>query len=473
MFGARSIVATGLGLLLVVGGAAAAMRTPGPEYAASFLTDNDGRALVQHGFSMASSSKIAPDGMPIFTEDELAKEQTDMGTNFVRFLISWRMVEPSPGVYDQDYLDDVEERVGWYADRGYHVMLDMHQDTWGQGITPERDNGNGAPVWATYLDGFPVGHNDMWELYYIEPGVIRAFDNFWNTTGQHPELMEHYAGAWRAVAERFADNEAVVAYDLMNEPYGGTIQGAAFEAGPLTHLYQLTVDAIREVDESTWACLEPQAMGFNWGLPSGLGKVNDPREGDPRIAFCPHLYPLPMDLGDGFSGDSRGLVESTVAGWRANTLRTAEALGNVPIILGEFGLDTNLEGALDYVDLVYSTSDAAGIGIAYWSRDPGSWGPYESDGTPRNLIGVLNRAYPRAVAGQLHNWTSNPNSLEILVTPDTNVTAPSEVYLPAEGFPDGGIVAGGTVVSWDPELRILRFTVDPAEGAQRVVVTPR
>lgn len=285
--------------------------------------------------------------------------------------------------------------------------------------------------------------------------------------------MEHYAGAWRAVAERFADNEAVVAYDLMNEPYGGTIQGAAFEAGPLTHLYQLTVDAIREVDESTWACLEPQAMGFNWGLPSGLGKVNDPREGDPRIAFCPHLYPLPMDLGDGFSGDSRGLVESTVGGWRANTLRTAEALGNVPIILGEFGLDTNLEGALDYVDLVYSTSDAAGIGIAYWSRDPGSWGPYESDGTPRNLIGVLNRAYPRAVAGQLHNWTSNPDSLEILVTPDGNVTAPSEVYLPAEGFPDGGVVAGGTVVSWDPELRILRFTVDPAEGAQRVVVTPR
>ena len=164
MFGARSIVATGLGLLLVVGGAAAAVRTPGPEYAASFLTDNDGRALVQHGFSMASSSKIAPDGMPIFTDDELAKEQTDMGTNFVRFLISWRMVEPSPGVYDQDYLDDVEERVGWYADRGYHVMLDMHQDTWGQGITTERDNGNGAPVWATYLDGFPVEHNDMWEL---------------------------------------------------------------------------------------------------------------------------------------------------------------------------------------------------------------------------------------------------------------------------------------------------------------------
>ena len=480
MFAARSTVAAGLGVLLVVGGAAAAMRTPGPAAAASFITDSDGRALVQHGFSTASSSKSVPDGMPDFTEDQLVQERADMGTNFVRFLISWRKVEPSPGVYDQEYLDDVEERVGWYEERGYHVMLDMHQDLWGSGITPEGDNGNGAPEWATYLDGFPVAHHDQWELYYLEPGVIHAFDDFWNTTGEHPELTDHYAGAWRAVAERFADNDAVVAYDLMNEPYGGTVQGPAFEAGPLTALYQKTVEAIREVDQDSWACLEPQALGFNWGLPSALGAVDDPREGDPRIAFCPHLYPLPMDLGEGFSGTSRDLVETTVAAWRSNTLRTAEALGGVPIILGEFGLDTTLPGALDYVDLVYSTSDASGIGIAYWSRDPGPWGPYEEDGTPRNLITVLDRPYPRAIAGELHTWNSEPDSLEISVTPNDDdagaAAAPSEVYLPAAGFPDGGVVEGGEVVSWDSELRILRFTIDAGgeggDGARTVVVRP-
>lgn len=473
MFAARTAVAAGLGVLLLVGAGAAAIRTPGPASAASFITDDQDRALVQHGFSTASSAKNAPGGMPDFTEDQLVQEQADMGTNFVRFLIAWSQVEPSPGVYDQEYLDRVEERVGWYEERGYHVMLDMHQDLWGPGITPEGTNGNGAPVWATYLDGFPVNHHDMWELYYLEPGVIRAFDNFWNTTGAHPELTDHYAAAWRAVAERFADNDAVVAYDLMNEPYGGSLQGPAFEAGPLTAMYQKTVDAIREVDDSTWACLEPQALGFNWGLPSGLGKVADPRDGDPRIAFCPHLYPLPMDLGDGFSGMSRDLVEGTVAAWRSNTLRTAEALGGVPIILGEFGLDTTLPGALDYVDLVYSTSDASGIGIAYWSRDPGSWGPYETDGRPRNLISVLDRPYPRAVAGQLHNWTSDPESLEISVTPDADASAPTEVHLPSGAFPDGGTVEGGTVVSWDDESRILRFTVDAGDGAQTVTVRPK
>lgn len=115
----------------------------------------------------------------------------------------------------------------------------------------------------------------------------------------------------------------------------GTMQGPIFEAGPLTALYQKTTNAIREVDQKSWVRLESQALGFNWGLPTGLGFVKDPRDGDARVALCPHIYPLPMDLGDGYAGDSKGLVNSTVEGWKSNTLRTAAALGNVPIIVGD------------------------------------------------------------------------------------------------------------------------------------------
>ncbi len=469
MLGPRSVLALALGALVVAGGIAAVVRTPGPASVSTHMEDDQGRAIVANGFNTASSSKIAPDGMPEFTEADLDAERADMGTDFVRFLISWRKVEPAPGEYDQDYLDDVAERVDWYAERGYRVMLDMHQDTWGTGITPSGDAGNGAPAWATYLDGYPVADQDMWELYYLEPGVIRAFDNFWNTTGEHPELADHYAGAWRAVAERFADEPAVVAYDLMNEPYGGTVQGPAFEAGPLTSLYQRSADAIREVDADTWVCLEPQALGFNWGLPTGLGPVDDARDGDPRIAFCPHLYPLPMDLGDGFSGTSRDLVEGTVSAWASNTLRAAEALGGVPVILGEFGLDTTLPGALDYVDLVYRTADAAGMGVVYWSRDPGSWGPYEGDGTPRNLVAVVDRPYPRAVAGPVSSWTVADDELVIHLDGPTG-DGTSEAYLPADAFPDGAAVEGGEVVEWDAATRVLTFTID--DGVTEVSITP-
>src|SRR5699024_7549049 len=178
--------------------------------------DHEGRSLVQHGFSTASNAKSSPDGLPELSEEDIDRERGDMGTNFVRFLISWRAVEPEPGTIDHSYLAAVAERVAWYEDRGYHVMLDMHQDLWGPGITPDMVQGNGAPVWATHMDGLPVETHDMWELIYLEPGVIRAFDHFWNTSGEHPELMEHYVNAWRAVAEYFADNDTVVMYDLMN-----------------------------------------------------------------------------------------------------------------------------------------------------------------------------------------------------------------------------------------------------------------
>lgn len=453
----RLIVAGAFVALVAAGGIAAALRVA-PEASTQFITDAAGRSIVAHGFSTASSAKSTPDGLPVFTETDLAREQADMGTNFVRFLISWRAIEPESGVIDEGYLDEVEERVGWYADRGYHVMLDMHQDLYGAAITPDNTWGNGAPAWATHLDGLPVTTGDMWELVYLEPGTIRAFDHFWNTTGEHPELTDHYVDAWVAVAERFAGNDAVVAYDLMNEPYGGTLQGVAFESGPLTKLYQRTSDAIRAVDADTWLCVEPQAFGFNWGLPSALGPIDDARDGDPRIAFCPHLYPLPMDLGEGFAGSSKPLVEGAVAQWRSNVLRTAEVLGQgrgaVPIILGEFGLDTTHEGAGDYVQLVYETADAAGMGVAYWSRDDGSWGPYEADGTERNLVAWLNRPYPREV-DHLQSWSSSADGVEFEVT----AAGSAVVYLPPGSFTGTPRVDGAQIRSWEPETGLLTLRI--------------
>ncbi|GAB3122748.1 cellulase family glycosylhydrolase [Glaciibacter psychrotolerans] len=470
---ARVFSLVALAALVVAGGESAFVRQLMPVAERSAITDTSGRALGLHGFSTAGSAKSSVDGLPRFTEADLARENADMGTNFVRFLISWRAVEPQPGIYDQAYLAEVETRVDWFAKQGYHVMLDMHQDLWGTEIVPGMGIGNGAPGWATYTDGLPIGQHDMWELYYLDAGVIRAFDNFWNTTGTHPELMDHYVNAWKAVATQFASNPTVIAYDLMNEPFGGTLQGPAFEAGPLTNLYQQSLDAIRTVDPDSWACLEPQAMGVNWGLPSGLGVVTDSRPGEARVAFCPHLYPLAMDLGGGYSGGSRDMVDATIASWIGNTKRTAARLGNVPIILGEFGLDTTLPGALDYVDTVYAQMDGIHAGVAYWSRDNGLWGPYDTDGvTARNLVAAIDRPYLRAVAGTLQTLSSAPDRLEFSFTPDAAAAAPTELYLPAVGFPHGAAVDGATIAHWDTSRRILTLDApgNPAATQNIVVV---
>ncbi|QBJ96057.1 glycoside hydrolase family 5 protein [Rhodococcus sp. ABRD24] len=474
---------------LVLGGGVAAAQSSlptsgsgsggGAALTPAYLKDEDGRSLILRGFNTASSSKSAPDGMPKFTEADLEREYAAMGTNFVRFLISWRSVEPAPGQYDQAYLDRVEERVGWYAERGYKVMLDMHQDVYSGAAIPGGDTGNGAgpigngaPAWATYTDGLSVEPQDRWELYYIQPGVMRAFDNFWNTTGKHPELAEHYANAWRAVAERFADNDAVVAYDLMNEPWGGSMIGSPFEAGPLAALYQRTTNAIRQVDQDSWVCVAPQAIGVNQGLPSGLTKIDDPRAGEQRIAYCPHLYPLPLDIGGGHEGIARTLTDVTIDAWRANTTHTAKVLGDVPIILGEFGLDTTLPGAQDYLERVYGTARELGAGVSYWSSDPGPWGPYLPDGTQTLLVDTLNKAYPRAVAGTPTEWSSTADRLQLTLRPDPAVTAPTEIYLPKSGFPGGVHVEGADVVSWDRENRLLTVRTPIDTDSVTVTVTP-
>lgn len=464
--GRRPLAVIVLIAVVVIGIAGSVVGSPPDDRVAPAITDEQGRTLTLRGFSTAGSAKGTDDGLPTIEPEDIDTEYRDMGTNFVRFLISWRAVEPEPGEYDSDYLDQVAKRVRWYQERGYHVMLDMHQDLYGNQIIPGSGVGNGAPGWATHTDGKSIDAQEQWEFYYLEPGVIRAFDNFWNTTGKHPELREHYVGAWKAVAERFSDSHAVIAYDLMNEPYGGSLQGPQFEAGPLSAMYQDITDAIREVDTDSWLCLEPQAMGVNWGTATGLRAINDPRDGADRIAYCPHLYPLPMDLGGGYDGTTGSLARGSVDTWLDNTLRTSQALGDVPVILGEFGLDTTLPGALEYVRDVYQMADQHGFGVAYWSRDDGAWGPYE-DGEKRNLVGALARPYPRAIAGDIGSISASSTKLTFEVTPDTESSAPSEVWLPptfgkidASGDRVSGVdVDGADVLGWDARGRVLLLQI--------------
>ncbi|MET8332662.1 cellulase family glycosylhydrolase [Streptosporangium canum] len=462
------------GLALAVaaaGGLASAARGDTPERVSRYVTDDRGRVLTLHGFNTASSAKSTPDALPELTEADVETEYRAMGTNFVRFLMQWRAVEPSPGVYDTKYLEKVAERVGWYAKRGYHVMLDMHQDLWGNQITPDGRAGNGAPGWATHLDGLPVaGEHDTWELYYLDPGVMRAFDHFWNTTGEHPELMDHYARAWRAVADHFKDDPAVIGYDLMNEPWGGSVQGAAFENGPLAELYRRTIAQIRSVDQDNWIFLEPQAVGVNWGLPSGLPRFDDPRAGEPRIGLAPHVYPLPLDLGEDYVGASREWTDTTLGWWRSNMLRLAERQGG-PVILGEFGLDTTRPGATELVERMLEMTDELGMGRAYWSRDPGPWGPYDGEGRPGPLVPVYARPYPRAIGGVPRQIAYDRAARALTVRFDANGSGPTEIYLPADEFPRGGRVTGALSSSWDPDRRILTATT-AASGVQTLTVTP-
>lgn len=465
------VLACAVGLLAAVGPSGSGSAAESGPWHERFITDAQGRALILYGLNTSSSAKTSADGMPWIKQADVAKEYNTLGTDFVRYLIDWSRVEPSPGVFDDTYLAAVATRLGWYQAQGYQVLIDMHQDVYGPAT-----GGNGAPAWATDTGGQSVAPQDPWELGYVQPGVVHAFDEFWGTRGDHPEYQQQYVAAWTHVARYFAKNPAVIGYDLMNEPWGGSVQGPAFETGPLASLYRRVVAGIRTVDSAHWLFVEPEAVAANWGFPSALPKLADPRKGEARIGYAPHLYPQPIDSGSAYTGGSAFLADRAIASWTVQVERTARRM-DAPVLLGEWGLDATQSGAHLYVDKIQTVLDQMMIGGAYWSSDPGPWSPWAKPGTAAPIATVLQTAYPRAIAGEPVAFSYDKSTYQLTVSwkDKPGVTGSTDVYLPPSDFPFGANVDDSTdatdpVTHWDPRTHILSVTVPRAAGLTHTVI---
>ncbi|QFG27299.1 cellulase family glycosylhydrolase [Actinomadura sp. WMMB 499] len=440
------------------------------EAAPPTIVDERGRTLILHGLNTASSAK-GPSGLPWIERADVAREARELGTNSVRYLVQWKNIEPEPGRYDDAYLDDVAERVAWYREQGMHVILDMHQDIYGPAAC--EGSGNGAPAWATHTDGLPCTPQTPWVLTYVQPAVIRAYDHFWNNTGEHPELKQRYTAMWRHVAQRFADDPAVLGYDLYNEPFGGTRQFGFFEGPILTPFYQGIVNAIREVDRDNWIFVAPQALGPNEGAETSLGTIGDPRPGDPRLVFAPHFYPGGVDIGGSYDGFTELLVKAQFLLWKRNMPAAARRLG-MPIWLGEVGgMPASAPGAAEFTGDWLEMADDLGIGWAYWSSDPGGAGPTDGDGNPTLFAELLARPYPRAVAGTPTEISYDGTSLKVGWRARSGTSGPTEIWFPTDSPVVTSTDPEGTwKYRWDAQRRVLSVWADPNSPTHTVTVEP-
>ncbi|MCP4132208.1 MAG: glycoside hydrolase family 5 protein [bacterium] len=434
----------------------------------SYITDLQGRALILHGLNTSSNAKGDPLRMPWITEADVQRASKEWGFNFVRFLIFWDGIEPEKGVFDEAYLDRVAERIEWYADAGMYVMLDMHQDLYALNF-----GGDGAPEWAQMTDGLPAEPQSPWWLTYLQPGVTRAFDNFWNYN-KHPDLQDHYAMAWKKVAERFKDYPNVIGYDLMNEPYGGSWLWPVFEAFQLKPFYERVIASIRSVDEDRWIFYEPQAFGVNFGIDSTLGTPDDPRDGENRLVYAPHFYPVDVHEGKGYNGDMT--IFNSWADSRSRELNAQKA----PLVLGEFGLNPNQDGSGLFLDNVMTMMDRMGGGWAYWSDDPGGWGPVDAAGNETGIISHIVRTYPQRIAGHPLSFSFDPGTREFILKfrNKEGVTGPTEIYIPAKRhYSDGWKVkvsdpAGSWFSTWDENREVLSVTTDPGQDEHSIRIIP-
>ncbi|MEZ5035949.1 MAG: cellulase family glycosylhydrolase [Chitinophagales bacterium] len=403
----------------------------------SIIQDKYGRQLILHGLNTSSNSKSDPLRNPWIIESDVDREVKEFGFNFVRYLIFWDAIEPQKGVFDEAYLDRVQERVEWYTKRGMYVMLDMHQDLY----SIEFD-GDGAPAWAIRSGNnkpIELGDDMPWWLKNIDPAIIAAWINFWEYK-EHKDLQEHYALMWQKAIKRFKDNPYVIGYDLMNEPWGGDLIKSfitrEFERVQLTAFYNRLIPKIREVDNDGYIFFEPTPAPVTFGFPSTLKPIKDTRVPS-RLVYAPHCYPFDTHEGKGYTQSSK----KNLIDWERERKKEVSPVvhGNIPLLTGEFGLGPWQDGFDTYLKDFNNMSDRNQWHWAYWSNDRGGWSPINGDRTPTPILEHLVRVYPRAVAGKIVSFEYNPSSknFDFKYNNNANINQPTEIVVPAMCYPNG------------------------------------
>lgn len=417
-----TVIAATLCLLAAASGASP---KPGPVQPRRFVgtqgrqfVDAAGRPLLLHGMAVVNKSKSQgyTDGIE---RQDMARIRS-WGMNCIRLAIFWDGIEPEPGRIDRAYLDRVARIVAWARAERLLVLLDMHQDLYSTKYS------DGAPAWATLDGGRPHTTGAVWsDSYYASAAVQSALDHFWanSPAPDGKPLQDHYALAWRAVAERFRNEPAVIGYDLMNEPFPGTeaagILGACmsrlcalltaklganapgleqllgmestaegrrqitlwladpalyagmvdaatrtaseFETGKLMPLYRRLRTAIRSVDRNHILFIEP-AMSSNMGTRSAITPLVDQSgKRDALQAYAPHGYDIVVDTGSQDLND-RGHIRLIFQRHGETARRLA-----MPMVVGEWGAFHPDNTAGPIAAYTVGEFDRLGCGDLYWA----------------------------------------------------------------------------------------------------------
>ena len=405
------------GVLLVLG----CSEPPAPAVHDGFLHDADGRAIIMRGVNLAGRNKNAP-----YLDDKQPADYTrvraEWGFNAIRFLMTWSAIEPQPGVYDDAYLDRVAERLAWAREAGLQVVLDMHQDIYGEGF-----NFDGAPRWtcdeARYAAFVP---RDPWFVSAQDPNVIACVDDFYART----DLQDHFTDAWRHVAVRFAAEPAVVGFDALNEPHWGSSPIFSFEKDTLAPFYERVVSSVRAAAPHWVAFLEPSAAR-NGGLATSLTKF--PFD---DVMYAPHSYDVMAESGNGFDPARAQAIHDHVTDLALDATNLDAGLW-----IGEYGGNPANPGIVDYMTAQYDAAGSVAASTMYWAYDKGGgYSLLDADGNERPaLLGVLVRPYPARVAGRPTSYAFDAatKTFTLELVPDSSISAPTTIIIPRRVYPGG------------------------------------
>ncbi len=423
------------------------------------ILDASGRQLVLRGVNLAGSHKTPPH-TDAFIQADYARLHDELGFTVLRYLVTWAAIEPEKGVYDDAYLDAVGQRMEWAKAAGLLVVVDMHQDLYGEGFT----GGDGAPKWVcdqAKYDAFKP--TTPWFFGALDPNVEACVDAFYEPGG---EPRAHFVAMWKHVAERLAKHEAIIGFDILNEPPWGSYTITQFEADKLTPFYTEVAGAVREAAPDWLVFAEPSGSR-NVGYPTSLGPL--PLSG---VVYAPHSYDNMAEQGMGFDPSRTQAISDYVTTLRAEATSLGAALW-----IGEYGGDATKPGIDAYMRAEVAAAASQNAGSAYWAFDmeDGGYALVDAhDAVKPVLADAVVTPYPARVAGALQGWTYDAASrvATIRYAPDASSTAPTEIAAPTRVYPNGADVdCGGCKVETAPGL--VRLATPPPGNPAVVTLRAR
>ncbi|KAL2915197.1 hypothetical protein HK105_205304 [Polyrhizophydium stewartii] len=203
------------------------------------LCDAHGRTLLVRGVNMSGNSKLptSPAGssrhtcerffehrtvsfvgrpFPLAEADEHFERLHAWGLSFARLLVPWEALEHAgPGIYDEEYIDFLIALLRRAPEYGIKCFIVHYHD-----FAKHNDEG-GKMIWPTNY--IKLASATMFTLFFA--GDELAPKASYNGESPQSFLQRHFCGAYAHLARRLKDAkiEAVVGFEVMNEPHPGYI----------------------------------------------------------------------------------------------------------------------------------------------------------------------------------------------------------------------------------------------------------
>jgi endoglycosylceramidase len=308
------------------------------------------------------------------------------------------------------------------------------------------------------------------EGYFWGKAVHRAFDHFWaNDQVLGKGLQDHLGDVWQMLARRYGNQPALFGWDILNEPFPGSLGGKVFRTlvGKLvrTCLVSPTVQRVKFLRNVTHK--ETQGRALDVLTPAVMEKVTSaaqalvarfeqehyapfvarmqrairavtqrgvlivehnyfsnlgipftaplPKE-EQKLCYSPHGYDFMVDTpAYEFANDAR-------VGFIFGRAQQSQQQLNIPVLVGEWGGGGEGEGFFPHIKYLMNLFDSYRWSNAYFTYTPGLF--------EQPIMRILSRPYPMAVNGEIKQFHCDDDAKRFTLAFAPSGNAPTVIYLP-------------------------------------------